>query len=647
MCDLYQKKGLNEKVDIWALGVLLYKVMYYTTPFEETGKMAILNGRYIIPTLPIYSDDLKSLVRMMLEVDPERRPDIYQVYERLCAIRHMPYNLAIKPKPLNLNFEEKKVSDNSIFREVSKALDNTPQQNIKVEPMRRGRPVKSPSIDKMSTMNSSTNLDDLFDGSPFNNSSKNLNGNVSNPSILDFQSISTSNSMNFPKPLSKQPSANNFGNQNTNSSISNSQYDSRRISGISMSNPKSELPKQNFEQLIDLDNLQGNSNAMKPPLSHQSSFQNSNSTPTADSFVLNPKRVSGYNSTGVVNANMSNMQTNGINFNQGAGIQNSNQMFNSPGTQYFPSQQLNPALFQGNANLIQNRVPSSNTSLAYLPVQVPLQPFTSGFPDMNFGSNTFIPSNQGSNEYNTNGRQRQSQTTTQSANQAQFPETKFDSSTFPRPSQSQKLDSQQPFVPPQSQMLIPDPNTFSRPIIPGLSRPTSISQANTSPNAGDFPLSQGNFVLPPTNSHRISQSFQSGQFQTNPVATNVDELFGSKPFIPEGQLSQPEIAKTQSRLSMSAEIPKRESKVSALAKQFESLSAEPPSTGRKSKNEDDPWTISSSGKPNESSERPMYQPRDVQKNHDRAEINQDKPPPKPPRNRLSMNSADSPHNPFK
>lgn len=34
MVDLYSNKNISEKVDIWALGVLLYKLAYFTTPFE-------------------------------------------------------------------------------------------------------------------------------------------------------------------------------------------------------------------------------------------------------------------------------------------------------------------------------------------------------------------------------------------------------------------------------------------------------------------------------------------------------------------------------------------------------------------------------------------------------------------------------------
>lgn len=33
--DLYGQKLICEKVDIWALGVLLYKLCYFKTPFED------------------------------------------------------------------------------------------------------------------------------------------------------------------------------------------------------------------------------------------------------------------------------------------------------------------------------------------------------------------------------------------------------------------------------------------------------------------------------------------------------------------------------------------------------------------------------------------------------------------------------------
>lgn len=36
----------DEALDIWALGVFLYKLCYYTTPFEEAGPLAIINAQY-------------------------------------------------------------------------------------------------------------------------------------------------------------------------------------------------------------------------------------------------------------------------------------------------------------------------------------------------------------------------------------------------------------------------------------------------------------------------------------------------------------------------------------------------------------------------------------------------------------------------
>ncbi|KAK6950200.1 hypothetical protein Daesc_008526 [Daldinia eschscholtzii] len=62
MIDVYRKQPIDEKSDIWALGVLLYKLCYYTTPFEEQGQLAILNASFRFPSYPIFSDRLKQLI---------------------------------------------------------------------------------------------------------------------------------------------------------------------------------------------------------------------------------------------------------------------------------------------------------------------------------------------------------------------------------------------------------------------------------------------------------------------------------------------------------------------------------------------------------------------------------------------------------
>lgn len=62
MIDVYRNQPIDEKSDIWALGVLLYKLCYYTTPFEDVGQMAILNASYKFPAYPPFSDRLRRLI---------------------------------------------------------------------------------------------------------------------------------------------------------------------------------------------------------------------------------------------------------------------------------------------------------------------------------------------------------------------------------------------------------------------------------------------------------------------------------------------------------------------------------------------------------------------------------------------------------
>ena len=120
MVDVYRKQPIDEKSDIWALGVLLYKLCYYTTPFEDQGQLAILNASYRFPHYPVFSDKLKQLIgklsgdddefgtlrantseASMLRENPGSRPNIYQVLRESCLMqgREVPIN-NVRPPPL-------------------------------------------------------------------------------------------------------------------------------------------------------------------------------------------------------------------------------------------------------------------------------------------------------------------------------------------------------------------------------------------------------------------------------------------------------------------------------------------------------------------------------------------------------------------
>ncbi|GME69144.1 unnamed protein product [[Candida] boidinii] len=101
MLDLYRRQPIDEKSDIWALGVFLYKLCYYTTPFENNsingagngggGDYAILNGRFSFPASPIYSSNLKNVISKCLVVNPVSRPNVYQLLQEICRLRKVPY----------------------------------------------------------------------------------------------------------------------------------------------------------------------------------------------------------------------------------------------------------------------------------------------------------------------------------------------------------------------------------------------------------------------------------------------------------------------------------------------------------------------------------------------------------------------------
>ncbi|KAM6944452.1 AP2-associated protein kinase 1 isoform 4-T4 [Lycodopsis pacificus] len=92
MVNLYGGTIITTKADIWAMGCLLYKLCYFTLPFGES-QVAICDGSFTIPDNSRYSPDMHCLIRYMLEPDPDKRPDIYQ-------ISHVAFKLARRECPV-------------------------------------------------------------------------------------------------------------------------------------------------------------------------------------------------------------------------------------------------------------------------------------------------------------------------------------------------------------------------------------------------------------------------------------------------------------------------------------------------------------------------------------------------------------------
>jgi AP2-associated kinase len=150
MIDVYRKQPIDEKSDIWALGVLLYKLCYYTTPFEEVGQMAILNARFKYPAHPVFSDQLKLLIASMLREQPSKRPNIYQVLEKACQmqgkdvpIRDIYTNRSQSESRQNAQLPAPPGDASSRVGAMLSPPTQEKQPSIPdIAPMRRGRPTK-------------------------------------------------------------------------------------------------------------------------------------------------------------------------------------------------------------------------------------------------------------------------------------------------------------------------------------------------------------------------------------------------------------------------------------------------------------------------------------------------------------------------
>ena len=85
--DLYSRKRVGHRVDNWALGVFLYKLLFFDDAFGESS-LAIVSGKYTIPEGHRYSPAVIELLASMLIVDPDARAVASAILETTKKLLH-------------------------------------------------------------------------------------------------------------------------------------------------------------------------------------------------------------------------------------------------------------------------------------------------------------------------------------------------------------------------------------------------------------------------------------------------------------------------------------------------------------------------------------------------------------------------------
>lgn len=128
MIDLTHGFPIDDKLDIWALGIFLYKLCYYTTPFELPHQKSLADLEQLIincdvnlrfPGSPQYSQRLQNVIKCCLRADPRRRPSALQLLQEVCLMQGIkqlpetvPYSVRIS-KTVPVSYDYTSVNNDS------------------------------------------------------------------------------------------------------------------------------------------------------------------------------------------------------------------------------------------------------------------------------------------------------------------------------------------------------------------------------------------------------------------------------------------------------------------------------------------------------------------------------------------------------
>ena len=312
MVDEYGSLPVNEKVDIWALGCILYAILFKQQPFQDAQKLTIIKGDYYIPKeAKNYSEKIFDFIRWMLTPDPRQRPSAKDIIQSINNWNQ------INEFPLNQQVIEIKKRQIKIFKEK---MNKTGTGDISEADLEKAKLSIMKKLKKKNKyqMKGKDNLDGVFDDEDDDDGSKTKYKNYGNQINNNVNTSNNNNGFNF----------NDFFNNNNNNN--NTQNNNNNLMGFDFSKMGNSTNNNNNGFNFDNFNKNNNSNNNNNNgFNFNANFNNANNI-----NKINNNNNNGFNFNANFNNN-NNQNNQNLGFNFDFAPQNKNQSNNINNNQQY------------------------------------------------------------------------------------------------------------------------------------------------------------------------------------------------------------------------------------------------------------------------------------------------------------------------
>lgn len=80
---------IDERIDVWGLGCVLYAISFHENPFDQIVlrggivKLAIIEGKIEFPKYHPYSESFLNFIKYILNPNPQKRPFLNEVIDEI------------------------------------------------------------------------------------------------------------------------------------------------------------------------------------------------------------------------------------------------------------------------------------------------------------------------------------------------------------------------------------------------------------------------------------------------------------------------------------------------------------------------------------------------------------------------------------